>query len=135
VTIAAVGFLVITGSDYQQFAISARRARDAWLGCLLASLFLAISGFLPAATIVAAIHAGKLSGLTDTASAIPWIMLHTSGPMGMVCIGVILLAALGSGTAITRAMSSALVLLCHKIQLAARRYLVLLNNTDFRRSR
>ncbi|WP_249193190.1 sodium:solute symporter [Burkholderia cenocepacia] len=108
VTVAAVGFLVITGSDYQQFAISARRARDAWLGCLLASLFLAISGFLPAATIVAAIHAGKLSGLTDTASAIPWIMLHTSGPMGMVCIGVILLAALGSGTAITRAMSSAL---------------------------
>ncbi|MFP3562959.1 sodium:solute symporter [Paraburkholderia sp. SIMBA_030] len=108
VTIAAVGFLVITGSDYQQFAIAARRARDAWVGCLLASLFLMISGFLPAATIVAAIHAGKLSGLTDTASAIPWIMLHTSGPMGMVCIGVMLLAALGSGTAITRAMSSAL---------------------------
>ncbi|REE18172.1 SSS family solute:Na+ symporter [Paraburkholderia sp. BL27I4N3] len=108
VTIAAVGFLVITGSDYQQFAIAARRPGDAWLGCVLASLFLMVTGFLPAATIVAALRAGKLYGLTETASAIPWIMLRTSGAMGMVCIGVILLAALGSGTAITRAMSSAL---------------------------
>ncbi|WP_257127507.1 hypothetical protein [Burkholderia sp. MSMB1078WGS] len=65
VTIAAVGFLVITGSDYQQFAIAACRARDAWLGCLLASLFLVISGFLPAATIVAALHAGKLANLAE----------------------------------------------------------------------
>ncbi|MCP3727086.1 hypothetical protein M3I53_28835 [Paraburkholderia sp. CNPSo 3272] len=75
--IAAVGFLVITGSDYQQFVIVARRPRDAWLGCVLASLFLMATGFLPAATVVAALHAGKLSGLTDTASAIPWIMLQT----------------------------------------------------------
>ncbi|APA90658.1 sodium:solute symporter (plasmid) [Paraburkholderia sprentiae WSM5005] len=108
VTIAAVGFLVVTGSDYQQFVVSARRPRDGWLGCVLASLFLMVTGFLPAATVVAAFHAGKLSGLTDTASAIPWIMLQTSGAMGSVCIGVILLSALGSGTAITRAMSSAL---------------------------
>ncbi|WP_027196532.1 SLC5/6 family protein, partial [Paraburkholderia sprentiae] len=108
VTIAAVGFLVFTGSDYQQFVVAARRPRDAWLGCVLASLFLMVTGFLPAATVVAAVHAGKLSGLTDTASAIPWIMLQTSGAMGSVCIGVTLLSALGSGTAITRAMSSAL---------------------------
>ncbi|MEX3671679.1 sodium:solute symporter [Paraburkholderia phenoliruptrix] len=108
VTIAAVGFLVITGSDYQQFVIAARRPRDAWLGCVLASLFLMVTGFLPAATVVAALHAGKLSGLTDTASAIPWIMLQTGRSVGPVCIGVILLAALGSGTAIARAMSSAL---------------------------
>ena len=108
VTIAAVGFLVITGSDYQQFVIAARRARDAWLGCVIASLFLMATGFLPSATVVAALQAGKLSGLTDAASAIPWIMLQTSRSMGPVCIGAILLAALGSGTAITRAMSSAL---------------------------
>ncbi|MBC8749240.1 MULTISPECIES: sodium:solute symporter [Paraburkholderia] len=108
VTIAGVGFLVITGSDYQQFVVSARRPRDAWLGCVLASLFLMVTGFLPAATVVAALHAGKLSGLTDTAGAIPSIMLQTGGTMGSVCIGVILLSALGSGTAITRAMSSAL---------------------------
>ncbi|PQV44163.1 sodium:solute symporter [Paraburkholderia sp. BL21I4N1] len=107
-TIAAVGFLVITGSDYHQFVVAARRPRDAWLGCVLASVFLVVTGFLPAAIVVAALHAGKLSGLTDTASAIPWIMLQTSGAMGSVCIGVILLSALGSGTAITRAMSSAL---------------------------
>ncbi|MEM5331863.1 sodium:solute symporter [Paraburkholderia sp. JHI2823] len=108
VTIAAVGFLVITGSDYQQFVIAARRPRDAWLGCALASLFLMVTGFLPAATVVAALHAGRLSGLTDTAGAIPWIMLQTGRSVAPVCIGVILLAALGSGTAIARAMSSAL---------------------------
>lgn len=108
VTIAAVGFLVITGSDYQQFIIAARRPRDAWLGCVLASLFLMATGFLPAATVVAALHAGKLFGLTDAASAIPWIILQTGGPIGPLCIGVILLAALGSGTAITRAMACAM---------------------------
>ncbi|MFP4893987.1 sodium:solute symporter [Paraburkholderia sp. EG304] len=107
-TIPAIGFLVVTGSDYQQFVIAARRPRDAWLGCALASAFLMVTGFLPAATVVAALHAGRLSGLTDAASAVPSIMLQTGGGMGLVCIGVILLAALGSGTAITRAMACAL---------------------------
>ncbi|WP_254227418.1 sodium:solute symporter [Burkholderia multivorans] len=108
VTIAAVGFLVVTGSDYQQFVIAARQPAHAWIGCVLASVFLTVTGFLPAATVVAALHAGKLSGLTDTASVIPWIMLHTNGKMGLPCIGVILLAALGSGTAVARAMTCAL---------------------------
>ncbi|PMS32649.1 SSS family solute:Na+ symporter [Trinickia symbiotica] len=108
VTIAAIGFLVVTGSDYQQFVIAARRPRDAWLGCALASVFLMVTGFLPAATVVAAFHAGRLFGLTDAASAVPWIMLQTGGGMGLFCIGVILLAALGSGTAVTRAMACAL---------------------------
>jgi SSS family solute:Na+ symporter len=108
VTIAAIGFLVVTGSDYQQFVIAARRPRDAWLGCALASVFLMATGFLPAATVVAAFHAGRLFGLTDAASAVPWIMLQTGAGMGLVCIGVILLAALGSGTAVTRAMACAL---------------------------
>jgi solute:Na+ symporter, SSS family len=108
VTVAAIGFLVATGSDYQQFVIAARRPRDAWLGCALASVFLMATGFLPAATVVAALHAGRLFGLTDAASAVPWIMLQTGGRMGLFCIGVILLAALGSGTAVTRAMACAL---------------------------
>ncbi|WP_175684609.1 sodium:solute symporter [Burkholderia anthina] len=107
VTITAVGFLVITGSDYQQFLIAARRPRDAWLGCLLAGLFLLATGFLPAATVVAALHAGKLFGLTDAASAIPSIILQTGGQLGPLCMGLILLAALGSGSAITRAMACA----------------------------
>ncbi|PTB17557.1 sodium:solute symporter [Trinickia symbiotica] len=108
VTIAAIGFLVVTGSDYQQFVITARRPRDAWLGCALASVFLMVTGFLPAATVVAALHAGRLFGLMDAASAVPWIMLQTGGGMGPLCIGAILLAALGSGTAVTRAMACAL---------------------------
>ncbi|MEC5406553.1 sodium:solute symporter [Paraburkholderia sp. MPAMCS5] len=108
VTIVAVGFLVITGSDYQQFVIAARRPRDAWLGCVLACLFLIATGFLPAATVVAALHAGKLFGLTDATSAIPWILLQTGGPIGPLCIGPILLAALGSGSAITRSMACAM---------------------------
>jgi solute:Na+ symporter, SSS family len=107
VTIAVVGFLVITGSDYQQFVIAARRPRDAWLGCVLAGLFLLATGFLPAATVVAALHAGKLSSLTDAASAIPWIILQAGGQIRPPCIGLILLTALGSGSEITRAMAGA----------------------------
>lgn len=107
VNTAAIGFLVVTGSDYQQFVIAARRPRDAWLGCALASIFLSVTGFLPAATVVAAFHAGMLFGLRDAASAVPWIMLQTGGGMGQLCVGAILLAALGSGTAVTRAMAFA----------------------------
>lgn len=107
-TVISIGFLVVTGSDYQQFVIAARRPVDAWLGCVLAGVFLIATGFLPAATVVAALHSGKLAGLTDYASAIPWIMLRTSAHVGPVCLGVIALAALGSGTAVTRVMSSAL---------------------------
>ncbi|MFC5428076.1 sodium:solute symporter [Paraburkholderia denitrificans] len=108
-TVISIGFLVITGSDYQQFVIAARRPVDAWLGCILAGSFLVAAGFLPAATVVAALHSGKLAGLTDYASAIPWIMLHTGTRVGPVCLGVIMLAALGSGTALTRAMGTALM--------------------------
>lgn len=107
-TVIAIGFLVITGSDYQQFVIAARRPVDAWLGCVLAGIFLTVVGFLPAATVVAALHSGRLSSLNDYATAIPWIILHSSARAGPICLGVIVLAALGSGTAITRAMSSAL---------------------------
>lgn len=108
-TVIAIGFLVVTGSDYQQFVIAARRPADAWFGCVLAGFFLIAAGFLPAATVVAALHSGKLSGLTDYASAIPWIMLHSSGRAGPFALDVIVLAALGSGTAVTRAMTSALM--------------------------
>lgn len=107
-TVISIGFLVVTGSDYQQFVIAARRPLDAWLGCVLAGTFLIAAGFLPAATVVAALHSGKLARLTDYASAIPWIMLHFSGRAGPFCLGVIMLAALGSGTALTRAMGTAL---------------------------
>lgn len=108
-TIIAIGFLVVTGSDYQQFVIAARRPVDAWLGCVFAGIFLIFAGLLPTATVVAALRGGQLSGLTDYARAIPWILLHTSGRGGSICLGMIVLAALGSGTAITRAMSSALM--------------------------
>lgn len=108
-TVIAIGFLVITGSDYQQFVIAARRPVDAWLGCVLAGVFLTAVGFLPAAAVVATLHRGELSGLTDYSSAIPWIMLHTSARAGLLCLGVIVLAAFGSGTAVTRAMTNALM--------------------------
>ncbi|MBU9363449.1 hypothetical protein KTE51_13230 [Burkholderia multivorans] len=107
--VIAVGFLVITGSDYQQFVIAARRPLDACLGCALAGVFLIAVGFLPAATVVAALHSGQLSGLTDDAGAIPWIVLHSNAHLGPFCLGMIMLAALGSGTAVTRAMTSALL--------------------------
>ncbi|MEM5461106.1 hypothetical protein VSR69_40845 [Paraburkholderia phytofirmans] len=84
VAIDAVAFWMITGLDRQQVAIAARRPRDAWLGWLLASLFLTVTAFLPAATAVAAFHVGKLFGLRDAASTIPWIVLQTSGSIGLV---------------------------------------------------
>ncbi|MDR5644409.1 sodium:solute symporter [Burkholderia cenocepacia] len=108
-TVVAIGFLVITGSDYQQFVIAARRPADAWLGCVLAALFLTAVGFLPAATVVAALHSGKLSGLTDYAGVIPRIILHSSPHAGLGFLCAIVLAACGSGTAVTRAMSTALM--------------------------
>lgn len=108
-TIVAIGFLVVTGSDYQQFVIAARRSADARLGCVFASVFLMATGFLPAATVVAALHSGWLSGLTHPDGAIPWLILHAVGRAAPLCIGGILLAALGSGTAVTRAMICALV--------------------------
>jgi SSS family solute:Na+ symporter len=112
VTTVAVGFLVITGADYQQFIIAARRPVDAVAGCLIAGLFLLLTGFLPAAAVVAAHRSGQLTGIPDAAEVIPLLLLHTANGIGrtaaLVSLGFLLAAALGAGAAITRAMAGAL---------------------------
>ncbi|AEK60924.1 hypothetical protein [Collimonas fungivorans] len=112
VTMVAIVFLVITGADYQQFVIAARRPIDAILGCLLAAGFLFLTGFLPAAAVLAARQAGMLNGLADAKQVIPFLLMQFTGRAGTgVSIGLLLVllsAALGSGAAIIRAMTAAL---------------------------
>ena len=112
VTMVAIIFLVITGADYQQFVIAARRPIDAILGCLLAAGFLFLTGFLPAAAVLAARHAGMLNGLADAKQVIPFLLMQFTGRAGAgLSIGLLLVllsAALGSGAAIIRAMTAAL---------------------------
>lgn len=111
-TIVAVGFLVITGADYQQFVIAARRPADAVAGCLMAALFLLVTGFLPAAAVIAAQRSGQLVGMPDAAEAIPMLLLQAAHKVGqgagLVSLGVLLAAALGSGAAVARAVAGAL---------------------------
>ncbi|MFM0458474.1 sodium:solute symporter [Paraburkholderia sediminicola] len=111
-TVVAVGFLVITGADYQQFIIAARRPMDAVAGCLIAALFLLVTGFLPAAAVIAAHRSGQLVDMPDAAEAIPMLLLQVAHKVsrgaGLVSLGVLLAAALGSGAAIARAMTGAL---------------------------
>lgn len=111
-TMVAVGFLVVTGADYQQFIIAARRPADALAGCIIAASFLLLTGFLPAAAVIAANQSDKLRGLTDATEAIPLLLLQETHGLGrgagLIALGVLLAAALGAGTAITRAMTGAL---------------------------
>ncbi|WP_244146653.1 hypothetical protein [Paraburkholderia sp. BCC1876] len=108
----AVVFLVVTGADYQQFVIAARRKVDAWIGCGLAAIILLLVGALPASAVIIARNTGLLAGMTNANQAIPVILSHVSSQVGRGWGAAMLLAllgaALGSGAAIVRAMSSAL---------------------------
>jgi SSS family solute:Na+ symporter len=112
VTMVAIIFLVFSGADYQQFVIAARRPIDAVVGCLLAAIFLFLTGFLPAAAVLAARQAGMLHGLADPKQVIPFLLMQFTRPAGVgISIGLLLIllsAALGSGAAIIRAMTAAL---------------------------
>lgn len=108
-TAVAVCFLVITGADYQQFVIAARRSIDARRGCFLAALFLLITGFLPASAVIAT--RSDYSNLSDAKQIIPIILENTVRSAGheakIMTLIVLICAALGAGAAITRAMTSA----------------------------
>lgn len=113
ITVLAVGFLVVTGADYQQFIFVARRSVDAWFGCLLAASFLLLTGFAPAAAVIAT---GVVPGsfrTVDAKAIVPLILTHAATPLGAIAQASVLLvllgAALGSGSAITRAMTAALM--------------------------
>lgn len=111
----AIVFLVVTGADYQQFVIAARSRTDAILGCGCAAIALLLLGALPASAVVSAHDAGLLTRMTSAKEAIPIVLADVSSQVGhgwgVVMLLVLLAAALGSGSAIIRAMTSASALI------------------------
>ncbi len=108
----AVGLLVCTGADYQQFVLAARSPLAAVGGCVLAGLLLFVIAFLPSAVVVAMQSAGTLGNLADTKQVVPWVLGQVAGSLGQGADRLMLItlsvAALGAGAAILRAMTEAL---------------------------
>jgi solute:Na+ symporter, SSS family len=105
--------LVLTGADYHQFLLAARRQQDATLGCLIAAGALTVLSFIPASVVMGLTHDGGLTGLRDSRQVIPYALAYAASNLGISILGSIFLigllgAALGSGAAILRAMTSAL---------------------------
>lgn len=110
--VIAVVALVCTGADYHQFVLAAKRPAVGALGCLFAGVCLVAVSFLPPSVVIALKENGTLAGLRDAKQVIPFALLHEASQFGAVVGSVLLLglsaAALGSGAAIVRAMTSAL---------------------------
>jgi SSS family solute:Na+ symporter len=110
--VLAVGILVCTGADYHQFVLAARGPRAATLGCILAGLGLLLIGFLPAAVVLAMDRAGSLNGLADAKQVVPFALAQVAATFGpgadKLLLAALSAAALGSGAALVRAMTSAL---------------------------
>ncbi len=108
----AVGLLVCTGADYQQFVLAARTPGSALRGCLLAGLLVFFIGFLPSAVVVAMQNDGALVGLANSKQVVPWVLSQVAGSVGRgadkLMLAALSLAALGAGAAILRAMTDAL---------------------------
>lgn len=108
----AVGLLVCTGADYQQFVLAARSPLAAVGGCVLAGLLLFVIAFLPSAVVVAMQGGGLLGDLVDTKQVVPWVLSQVAGSVGQRADKLMLIAlsvaALGAGAAILRAMTEAL---------------------------
>ena len=108
----AVSVLACLGADYHQFVVAARRPVDAVVGCVLAGLGLVLLAFLPPAVVIAMEHAGALADLADAKQVMPFLLARVASTLGpgadIVLLAALSLAALGSGAAIARAMTSAL---------------------------
>jgi SSS family solute:Na+ symporter len=108
----AVGLLVCTGADYQQFVLAARTPGSAMRGCLLAGLLVFFIGFLPSAVVIAMQNDGALVGLESNKQVVPWVLGRVAGSVGQgadkLMLVALSLAALGAGAAILRAMTDAL---------------------------
>ena len=108
----AVSVLACLGADYHQFVVAARRPVDAVLGCVLAGFGLVLLAFLPPAVVIAMEHAGALADLADAKQVMPFLLARVASTLGpgadSVLLAALSLAALGSGAAIARAMTSAL---------------------------
>lgn len=110
--VLAVSVLACLGADYHQFVVAARRPADAVVGCVLAGLGLVLLAFLPPAVVVTMERAGALGDLADAKQVMPFLLARVASTLGpgadIVLLAALSLAALGSGAAIARAMTSAL---------------------------
>lgn len=107
-----VGLLVCTGADYHQFVLAARGPSAAVRGCLLAGIGLLLLAFLPPALVLSAIAQASWPGVADAKHVVPQALSLAAAELasaaGPVMLGVLGMAALGSGAAVLRAMVSAL---------------------------
>lgn len=107
-----VGLLVCTGADYHQFVLAARAPGAAVRGCLLAGAGLLLLAFLPPAMVLSAAAVPSWPGVADAKQAVPQALSLAVGEIaaaaGSVMLGVLGMAALGSGAAVLRVMVSAL---------------------------
>jgi solute:Na+ symporter, SSS family len=108
----AIGVLVCLGADYHQFVVAGRSASAAAWGCVLASIGLVLLALLPPAVVVAMQDAGALDGVAESKQIIPFILSRVAQAFGpgadKLMLAALIAAALGSGAAILRAMTSAL---------------------------
>lgn len=107
-----VGLLVCTGADYHQFVLAARGPAAAVRGCLLAGVGLLLLAFLPPAVVLAAVALPTWPGVADAKQVVPQVLslaaMDLAPGAGPVMLGILGVAALGSGAAVLRAMLSAL---------------------------
>lgn len=107
-----VGLLVCTGADYHQFVLAARAPGAAVRGCLLAGAGLLLLAFLPPAVVLSAAAQPSWPGVADAKQVVPQalslVAAELTAAAGPVMLGVLGMAALGSGAAVLRAMVSAL---------------------------
>lgn len=126
-TTLAVTVLVCLGADYHQFVIGARRPVSAVLGCVLAGLALLLVACLPPAVLVAMQRAGELDGLADAKQVMPFLLARVADSVGpgayTVMLATLGLAALGSASAIVRAMTAALTAVAPRALPSPRRVL------------
>lgn len=111
-TAIGVGLLVCTGADYHQFVLAARGPGAAVRGCLLAGAGLLLLAFLPPAVVLSAVVQPSWPGVADAKQVVPQALSLAAAELaaaaGPVMLGVLGMAALGSGAAVLRAMVSAL---------------------------
>lgn len=107
-----VGLLVCTGADYHQFLLAARGPGAAVRGCLLAGAGLLLLAFLPPAVVLSAVAQPSWPGVADAKQVVPQVLSLAAAELavaaGPLMLGVLGMAALGSGAAVLRAMVSAL---------------------------
>ncbi len=106
-----VGLMAVAGSDYHQFVQAARSSASASGGCLLAAVLLVGLALLPPAMVMAMTGSMPV-GPVDGKQIVPHLLAQAAGTLGpnaaMGLLAALSTAALGSGAAILRAMSSAL---------------------------